>query len=176
MDNKKIGMIIISLAVVLTVVFSFFIYKLNSEIKSKLLVNGEECIHEGEVCPYEEINKLTLPTIIGYVFLFVMLLVGIYLIYSNKKIEDIKGDMEKGKKQKEKDDKFSLILSTLNNDEKNIMKFVREQDGIEQSTLRIRTDFSKAKLSAILTDLEKRNLIKKVEKGKKNLIFLKKDF
>ena len=67
-------------------------------------------------------------------------------------------------------------MSALNDNEKKVMSIVREQDGIQQSTLRIRTDFSKAKLSAILTDLEKRSLIKKVEKGKKNLIFLKQDF
>lgn len=177
MDNKKIGLVLISLVIILGLVFSFFVYKLNNEIKSKILpTDNGECLHEGEFCPYEELNELNLPIVLGYLFLSLLLLLGIYLIYSSKKMDELKEDIEMDKKQKEKDSKFNLIMSTLNESEKKVMTAVREQDGIQQSTLRIRTDFSKAKLSAILTDLEKRNLIKKVEKGKKNLIFLKRDF
>jgi len=177
MNNKKIGIVLISLVIITGVIFSFFVYKLNNEIKSKVLsVEGGECLHEGEFCPYEELNELKLPVTLGYSLLSLLLLLGVYLIYSNKRMDTIKEDIDKDKKQKEKDNKFNLILSALNDNEKKVMSIVREQDGIQQSTLRIRTDFSKAKLSAILTDLEKRSLIKKVEKGKKNLIFLKQDF
>ena len=42
-----------------------------------------------------------------------------------------------------------------------------------QSTLRIRTDMSKTKLSLVLKDMEEKNLIKKVEDGKKNKVFLR---
>ncbi|MAH03202.1 transcriptional regulator, partial [Candidatus Pacearchaeota archaeon] len=46
-------------------------------------------------------------------------------------------------------------------------------DGITQNILRLRTDMSKAKLSYVLQELEKRNLIKRVKKGKTLEVFLK---
>ncbi|MEK6835695.1 MAG: hypothetical protein AABX55_01615 [Nanoarchaeota archaeon] len=73
-----------------------------------------------------------------------------------------------------KEDKFNILLSALSEDEQKVMKAVREQDGITQATLRIRTDLSKTKLSFILADLEKKDLIKKVAQGKTNAIYLKK--
>ena len=176
MNNKRLGIILIILVIITTIIFSFFVFRLTNEIKLKLIPTGGECLHEGDTCPYEELNQLTVPIVIGYIFLSAILVLGIYFIYSSKNLEGEKKDIEKEKKQKEKDEKFDLILSTLDEDEKKVMKLVREQDGIQQSTLRIRVDFSKAKLSAILTDLEKRNLIKKVEKGKTNQIFLKRGF
>ena len=53
------------------------------------------------------------------------------------------------------------------------MKAIKEQDGITQNTLRLRVDMSKAKLSYVLQELEKRNLIKRIQKGKTLAIYLK---
>ena len=52
---------------------------------------------------------------------------------------------------------------------------MRDQEGITQNTLRLRVDMSKAKLSYVLRDLEKRDLITKVKKGKTHAVFLKKN-
>jgi len=46
------------------------------------------------------------------------------------------------------------------------MELVKEQDGITQNTLRLRANFSKAKLSYVLTELEKRGLVRRVPHGK----------
>ena len=64
-------------------------------------------------------------------------------------------------------------MKGLDSFEKKAMKAVKEQDGITQNTLRIRTDMSKAKLSYVLQDLEERGLIKRVKKGKTLAVFLK---
>ena len=50
---------------------------------------------------------------------------------------------------------------------------VREQEGITQNTLRLRLNMSKAKLSYVLQELEKRNLIKRIKKGKTLAIYLR---
>ena len=65
-------------------------------------------------------------------------------------------------------------MEGLDEDEKKVMQAVKEQDGISQSTLRYRTDLSKTKLSMVLKELEEKNLIAKVKKGKINNIFMKK--
>ena len=83
-----------------------------------------------------------------------------------KKLED-----EKNKKIG--DEKFDWILKALDDYEKKVLKAVKEQDGITQNTLRLRTNMSKAKLSYVLQELEKRNLIKRIEKGKTLEVWLK---
>ena len=55
-----------------------------------------------------------------------------------------------------------------------VIKAIKEQEGITQFTLRLRTDLSKSKLSDILTKFEKRGLIVRQPKGKTLSIFLKK--
>ena len=67
-------------------------------------------------------------------------------------------------------------MSGLDENEKKILKAIHEQYGIEQNTLVLRTDLSKSKVSLVLSDFEKKNLIKRVKKGKTYQIFLKKKF
>ena len=61
----------------------------------------------------------------------------------------------------------------LDSYEKKVMKAVKEHDGITQNILRLRTDMSKAKLSYVLQELEKRSLIKRIKKGKTLQVFLR---
>jgi uncharacterized membrane protein len=59
---------------------------------------------------------------------------------------------------------------------KKVIKAIKDKDGITQSTLRYRTDLSKAKISQILTDFEKKHLVKREEKGKTYSVYLAENF
>ena len=61
----------------------------------------------------------------------------------------------------------------LNEEEKKVIIAVKDQDGITQQTLRLRTGLHKSKLSIVISDLQAKKLIEKVPKGKTNQIFLK---
>jgi uncharacterized membrane protein len=61
----------------------------------------------------------------------------------------------------------------LNEDEKKILAAVKDQDGITQHTLGLRTDMHKSKLSIIVGMLEQKGLVKREKKGKTNQVFLK---
>ena len=52
-------------------------------------------------------------------------------------------------------------------------KKIKEQDGITQNTLKLRANMSKAKLSYILQELERRGLVTRVRKGKTLEVHLK---
>jgi hypothetical protein len=65
-------------------------------------------------------------------------------------------------------------IEILKEDEQAIMKLVIEKDGIDQREIQRRTGFSKAKVSKILSELEKRGAIRKEPIGRRNKIFLKK--
>ncbi len=63
-------------------------------------------------------------------------------------------------------------IEILKEDEQLILKIVAEDDGIEQREIQRRTDFSKTKVSKILSELERREAIRKESMGKKNKIYL----
>lgn len=73
-------------------------------------------------------------------------------------------------------DKFDLVLKSMDDHEKNVLTAIREQSGITQSTLRYRTDLSKAKVSQILTDFERKHLVKRESKGKTYAVYLTDNF
>ena len=64
--------------------------------------------------------------------------------------------------------------SELPEDLTHILKILKESGGrVTQKELREKTRWSEAKLSLVLTDLERRGLIEKYRKGRGNVIFLK---
>ena len=181
MKNNKLGMLLIVLSIILLVVVLYFRAQVEKDIDTQIklsLIDTGECVHEnatGGICPFERRASLALPTFVGAGAVIIIFLTGIYLIFRKEKKQEIVKETKETKEEK-KEDKFDIILSALNEDEQKVMKAVREQDGITQATLRIRIDMSKTKLSIVLKEMEKKNLIKKVIKGKTNQIFLKRAF
>ena len=181
MNNKNIGIIIVIISIVALIGFSYIVIQLNKVIQQNidLAVDSEgNCAHDPEkgICPYESKAKLSIPVYLTAAFIVSLLVFGIYLFTRKPKIIEKPKEQVRESKEERKEDKFNIILSALNEDEQKIMKAVREQDGITQATLRIRIDMSKTKLSLVLKDLESKNLVKKVIKGKTNQIFLKRAF
>ncbi len=63
-------------------------------------------------------------------------------------------------------------MDILKEDEQAILKLVIEKDGIDQREIQRVTDFSKTKVSKILSELEKRGVITKQQMGRRNKIHL----
>ena len=76
-------------------------------------------------------------------------------------------------KNKEKDD-FNIIRKALSEDEKKILDEIKKAKKITQDSLRFRLGRSKAKISTILTNLDKRNLIQRERTGKTYNVYLQK--
>ena len=77
---------------------------------------------------------------------------------------------------KTSEDRFNLLLRPLDENEKKVLVSIKGQEGITQSTLKYRANLSKAKVSQILTDFEKKNLIARKAKGKTYEVFLTDNF
>jgi uncharacterized membrane protein len=166
MDNKKLGIILVVVSVLFLV--SLIVFKLQTDNLADILMeqSGGTCFLENGTCIHEQSQ---IPVYISIIAIGVSLSLGVYLLffdksqkYEKKNHEKIVERLEETKKEKDKDENFEFLLKAMNKDEQKIMKAVKEQDGITQSTLRIRIDMSKAKLSIVLTELEEKNLIKKV--------------
>ena len=98
---------------------------------------------------------------------------AIYLIFFEKSQQIILNKLENNNIKLSQDEKFNFLLLGLGADEKTVLSAIKEQDGITQQTLRIRTNLHKSKLSLIVSSLEEKELIKKEPKGKTNQLFLR---
>ena len=73
-----------------------------------------------------------------------------------------------------KDKEYSIMRKVLSEDEKAILDEIKKAGEITQDSLRFRLDWSKAKVSTILTNLDKRNLIQRERIGKTYNVYLQK--
>jgi hypothetical protein len=71
-------------------------------------------------------------------------------------------------------DELEIIKRALSDDEKAVLDEIRRAGEITQDSLRFRLDWSKAKLSRILTNLDKMNIIQRERVGKTYKVFLTK--
>ena len=164
MENKKLGTILI--------IISWFFGYLAIQYSLILTQQGKEIgCSTSEKC--EGIEKLLSFSHIAIGIFTFLLALGFYILFFNKTEKAILEKLEQEKEQKIENIKFSIIAKALDPYERKVIEAVREQEGITQNTLRLRTNMSKAKLSYVLQELEKRGLVKRIEKGKTFSIYLR---
>ncbi len=168
MDNKILGSVLIFLCILLGILIFTFDQALNVQTDS---ICGCSAMEEGGICPHEK--QTHWQTYLGILIIGGLAALGAYLLIFDKSQKEIVDALGKQRQMKIDEEKFNILLKGLNDEEKIIIKAVKEQDGITQQTLRLRTDIHKSKLSIVLDGLEKKNLIKRKEKGKTKQVFLK---
>lgn len=74
------------------------------------------------------------------------------------------------------EDTIASVFPVLKDDEKDVIRYMVEHDGeCGQKDLVDELDYSKAKISRLVKDLEERNLVTKIKEGRRNRLKLKKD-
>lgn len=168
MDKRKIGFTILILSLVLGAIFINLIGDSQKEAKEAgCFDNSEEC---------KNINYTLSISHLSIGLLFALLSLGIYLIIFGRTEEELIKQLKEQKAQLTKEQKLNVIRILLSENEKKIFDTVNEHEGITQSTLKIKTNLSKATVSQILSDFEKKDLIVRVVKGKTYSIHLKRVF
>ena len=163
MINRRLGLVFISLAVLVGVVLFFFISTLHAE--------GEQLGCFGDaVCGKIDTSLNVMHFAFGIVGFILAL--GVYLLFFYSGEQAILKRLEDEKERKLSDDTHSIMMRAMDKHEKNIFSAIKEQNGISQSTLVLRSGLSKAKVSEVLSGFEKKNLVRKEKKGKVNHIFL----
>ncbi|MBI2657948.1 MarR family transcriptional regulator [Candidatus Woesearchaeota archaeon] len=167
MENKKLGFVILSISVVASVLAFSFMGALGRQTTALQCYPTSECQRVSSLISLSHI-AVGLISFIGAL--------GIYLLFFSTSEEAILKRLEHEKNMKIEGDKFELVLKSMDENEKKVLKAVREQDGITQSTLKFRADLSKAKISQILTDFEKKQLVRRELKGKTYAVYLTENF
>ena len=164
MDNKRLGVVLLVLSVILLVIFVVVVNSLNQDIAALGCYQDPGC------------KRLeTSLSIVHFAFgIFGFLLaLGFYLLFFSKGEEAIVKRLEEDTQKKLTEEKYAILLKGLDDFEKKVITSVREQDGITQNTLALRVDMSKAKLSQVLANLEKKGLIRRVPEKKTLAVHLK---
>src|SRR3989338_386231 len=167
MENKKLCFIILSFSLVATILAFGFMSTLGRQTAALQCYPTSECNRVESLLGLSHI-AVGLISFIGAL--------GIYLLFFSTSEEAIMKRLEEEKHMKIEQDKFQLLLKAMDENEQKVIKAIKEQDGITQSTLKFRADLSKAKVSQILTDFERKSLIKRELKGKTYAVHLMENF
>ncbi len=164
MENKRLGILFLIFSMVFMLFLFYFSMGMNKKSNALGCYVNQECA---------TISSFLSATNVGFGFFGFMFGLGFYLLFFNKTENRILERLEEEKNKKIGEERFEIILKALDPYEQKVLKAVKEQEGITQNTLRLRTDMSKAKLSYVLQELEKRNLIKRIQKGKTLEVWLR---
>ena len=170
MENKKLGIILVIIG--LLIAGSIYIAKEKDDALINKIVQQEgTCFLEDGTCLHED--RDTTFYFIGWIISAILIALGGYLFFFEKAQKEVISALKEQKQIKVKEEKFDILLKGLNNEEKKVIKSIKDQDGITQQTLRLRTDLHKSKLSIILDGLEKKGLVARKAKGKTKQVFMK---
>lgn len=180
MNQKHIAGILIIIGVLLSITV-FMIKEKEDVVVEKFIEDKGSCYLNDGTCLHED-RSFTF-YIVGWAISGILVIIGIYFFIMAKTQEILSSQTElvsenlaKAKKLEKEKDEFKAFLSGFSSDEKKILKVVKEQEGIKQSTLRFKTGMSKTTLSLILKSLEERDIISRKTAGKTKQIYLRSKF
>ncbi|MBI1969642.1 MarR family transcriptional regulator [Candidatus Woesearchaeota archaeon] len=162
MNNRKLGTVLLGLGLSAGTIF-FLLQRQLSRTNALLCTPTAECLSLN--------SYLTLTNIAIGIFVAILSL-GFYLIFFEKGYEAILRRLEAEKNNMLKEDKWKIIMGLLDENERKVLEAIKGQEGITQTTLRLRTDLSKAAISSIVTEFEKKKLIAREKKGKTYSIYI----
>ncbi len=176
MNQKHIGVILIIVGVVMA--GFVLVVKTNEDQNIRLLVNEQgSCFLDDGTCLHDDRDYTMY--LFGWALSIALIIFGVYISVFDKTQEVLAEHQVKvssALKEAKQKDEFHAFLSGFTDEEKSILKAVKEQDGIKQSTLRYKTGISKSTLSLILKELEEKDIIKRKPAGKTNEVYLRKKF
>ncbi len=167
MQNKKLGITIVILSLVAGILVFNLIRVLGRETNNLQCYPTNEC---------QRMSSLLGLTHVAIGLISFILALGFYLLFFSTSEEAILKRLEEEKNMKIGEDRFGLILKAMDDHERMVMKVIKEQEGVSQSTLRYKANLSKAKISQILTSFEKKHLIKREARGKTYSVYLVDNF
>ncbi len=163
MQNRQLGALLIGFGTVVGAVSLFSIFDLS---KNAVALNCAPTAACQQITASLNMSHL----LVGLISAIVSL--GIYLMFFSRSEEIVLKKLEETKEVRLGEERFSVLLSALGEDEKKIVELLKNEPGISQHMVTLKTGFSKAKVSGLMKDLETKNLIKREDSGKTLNVYL----
>jgi DNA-binding MarR family transcriptional regulator len=176
MNQKTIGTIIIIVGVLLAVFVFLAKAKEDSYINNYIKEKGSCYLADGTCLHDTRDYSLYIG---GWVLSASLIILGVYLVVFDRTqaaLAEHQVKVSSALKEAKEKDEFSAFLAGFTDDEQKVIKAIKEQDGIKQSTLRYRTGMSKTAVSLMLKSLEERDIVSRKDSGKTNEVYLRKKF
>jgi DNA-binding MarR family transcriptional regulator len=180
MNQKTIGILIL-IAGVFLLSFTFFTKDNEDRYIENIIKETGSCFLSDGTCLHDDRNLIYY--FLGSGLSIALIVFGFYVSFIDKTQDklrkhqiEVSNALLDSKKNDLKKEQIDAFLSAFSEDEKKILKIIIEEDGITQSTLRYKTDYSKTALSLFLKNLEERNIISRIPHKKTNKLFMKKLF
>jgi hypothetical protein len=154
MENKKVGWLIVGIAILMTAIVLIFNFALKDIV-------GQTCSHGTSCTMYETIS---VQTWISFSIIAIIFVIGFVIMFTKPK-EKIIFKKEKIKK---------LDLSKLERDEKKVVELlISEGKAMFQSDLMEKLEKGKVGMTRLLDKLEAKQFIERKRRGMNNIVVLK---
>lgn len=160
MENKNVGWLLLGISVLMIIIIFLF-----NNSAQHFIDNTCPYVANGMECP--AYNALNNQTYFSLAVVGILILVGLFLIFSNPNEKVIIKEVEKKMKERKFD------ISGLNSEERKVFQFIQENKAIFQAELIEKTEIGKIKMSRILDRLENRGLVERKRRGMNNIVVLK---
>jgi hypothetical protein len=164
MKNRNVGYLISGIAVMMAIIVLLF----NNVIKENI---GLTCSHGPTCAMYTDLN---IQTGIGLIVVGVVLIIGLFLIFSkeNEKII-VKTKKVKDEVALAKNEEVEKNLKLLSKEEKELYKILSSEGSMFQADLVEKSQMGKVKVSRLLDSLESKNIIERKRRGMNNIVVVK---
>ena len=160
MENRKVGMLIIGIAVVMGLIVLLF----NSALKN---IVGETCTHGAECGMYDTISTQTWLSL-GIVLLIVV--IGLFIMFSKPKERIVEKTIIKKVQEKKK----KIDLGGLDKKEKEAVALIQSENGtMFQADLMEKLGVGKVGMTRLLDKLEAKQIIERKRRGMNNVVVIK---
>jgi uncharacterized membrane protein len=156
MENKKVGLIVIGIAILMAVIILIFNFTLK-DMTSQSCSMGTSC---------SMYKAITIQTAVSFSIVAIIFIIGIVIFLSKPKERVIvKFKTEKKKK---------LNLQGLEQNEKNAITLLQKENGaMFQKDLMEKLNIGKVGITRLLDKLEAKQLIERKRRGMNNIVVLK---
>ncbi len=158
MENRKVGLLIIGIAIIMSLIVIVFNLALR-DIVSETCSHGPSCSMYGTIATQ---------TLVSLIIVLVIFIIGLFIMFTKPEERIVI------QKVKEKVRKKKLDLSKLEKDERKVIELlIKEGNAMFQADLKEKLDIGKVKMTRLLDKLEAKQFIERKRRGMNNIVVLK---